>query len=368
MGTHYDPVHNIWIKDTPAPPSPSTTPSFDTVSLYIEYLQGKILAATFSWHAFGEGCSTAYSKAYNDQGTVLSNIKRDLLDLRDKQKKILTFGLTLLTAGIAGPIATVEAKALFEVGEKKIQEAAAGLIQKGADGVAEWAKGALEPPSFDEAFKPAGIPPDQYGNQLRKAIDLHASILEQQIVNFMKNGSAGMSLDGAKRLSDAILTTDYIKNPPQLTNEHDLKDYAKLVLWLAWAWARDLPYWQEHSDPSGYLAELRRFEALRKVLEDELHIDGVTQTYTPMRRQSRNVPKPPFLQRDADYEYVPSGPEEDLIDMAAFIKWSMSRDARTTLFAGMPAHPLGRKYVETQMEVHKMHAALHRMALIPDDD
>jgi hypothetical protein len=321
-------------------------PSFDSVDRYLLYAGGRIREAASTWKAFGYAASEAYSRAYDEQGRVLKEIQESLLKAREEEAQLLSLGLTILTVGVAGPVIAGKLKEVVEKGGEVVKDAAADLGKKAVEGSTELVKKYFEPASFNEAFRPAGIPPDQYGDELQETIEVETGVLEHEVIGFMEKGSAGMTMDGAKRLSESILNTDFIKNPPRLTDKRRLERYATLALWLAWAWARDRAYWEVHSIPTLYAKELSSFEPLRKVLREKLNIDpSIEQDALDWRRGVVKV-----------------------MNMDKFIDWSWGSGGRNALLSGMPAHPLGRRYAERQMQEGLVKIALRNMGVAVADD
>jgi hypothetical protein len=116
----------------------------------------------------------------------------------------MTLALTILTVGVAGPIASVLVKdkaakvfeklaenlqgkasktALKAAGEM-VKDSAGDLTKKGLEKVAEEVSKAYERPSAEDAFHSSGVPPDQYGDQLQEAIDLQTGVLQKLITAF----------------------------------------------------------------------------------------------------------------------------------------------------------------------------------------
>jgi len=146
----------------------------------------------------------------------------------------MTLALTILTAGVAGPIASVlvkdkaakvfeklaenmqgkASKTALEAAGEMVKDSAGDLTKKGLEKVAQEVSKAYERPSVEDAFHSSGVPPDQYGDQLQEAIDLQTGVLQKLITAFMRKGSAGMTMDDAKQLLSRILNTDFVKYPP----------------------------------------------------------------------------------------------------------------------------------------------------------
>ena len=150
--------------------------------------------------------------------------------MRKEDAERMTLALTILTVGVAGPIASVlvkdkaakvfeklaenlqgkASKTALEAAGEMVKDSAGDLTKKGLEKVAEEVSKAYERPSVEDAFHSSGVPPDQYGDQLQEAIDLQTGVLQKLITAFMRKGSAGMTMDEAKQLLSRITATGSI--------------------------------------------------------------------------------------------------------------------------------------------------------------
>lgn len=343
------------------------SPSYDSVLGYVVDVEAEIHKATAAWQAYGYAASDAYSKAYVHQGEVLKAVSANLEQMRKDEEAMLSLAFTILTVGVAGPLASAflkgkvdvaveevtaaikdqavvkTAKAAAEVAKDSLSDSAKKVMEKASDKITE----SLQSPSREEAFQPSGIPPDQYGDELQEAIQRQTGALEDTVVTFLRKGSAGMTMDGAKRLSQGILNSDFITRAPGAVNKSKLKTSASVALWLAWAWARDVKYWSVHNIPTipGVGKELAAFEPIRKELVEQLHLPAA----------------------DINQKAFSVTGKFDIMNMSGLIRWSFSAGARATLFAGMPANPLGRSYAEMQMQQSLLKINLQRMGFVSSD-
>ena len=328
-------------------------PTYDNSLAYVVSVEAEIRRATSKWKEYGYAASKAYSQAYNDQGEVLSKVGKNLEQLRKREEQVASLALTIFTVGIAGPLAAEVTTEVFEKGADVVKEQWVHLVNIGLEHGAELAAEHLGSSPSEELFKPAGIPPDQYGDELQEAIETRTSLLEDIVLDFLRKGSAGMKIDRAKALYDVILKTEFVQNPPVVTDRTKLRKHARFALWLAWLWARDLDYWKEHSNATHYRKELQSFEPVRLALDEfpiqhweqdlyvEPHNEGGIQTFSD---------------------------QVTLIDMEGYIEWSFRASARAALFAGIPSHPAGRKYAENQMAEHFLRMFLQRMGYFPSEE
>ena len=320
-------------------------PSFNTAGEYLTFLLTKLERCKSCWEAYGDACSEAYSLAYSKQYEVLKKVQKTLEQEAEQREKVLTFALSLLTVGVGGPIAGA---VVGKLASKVIAKDATELVKKAGEWAAEKAKEPIKSgtelagkhlfkaPSTEEAFRPAGVPPDQYGNKVQKGIHATAAALLRSVENFQSNGSAGMTLQGARSLTESILNYDFVKYPPDVdpdddTFTDDLTKNASMALWLGWAWLRDVPYWlndvhnvfnpQFNTEPG----------AFKPVLE------ALTQT---------GVPRNQITQKGNTY-----GVTWEVIDMWRFMQWSTSADAQTKLFQSMPMHPQGALAAQGRTQV-----------------
>jgi hypothetical protein len=346
-------------------------PTYNSSLAYVVSVEGEIREATSSWKAYGYAVSWAYSKAYNDQGTVLSDIKQNLEQLRKKEEMVASLALTILTVGVAGPFAAAATNEVFERGADVVKEQWVHLVNIGLEKTAEWASENLGSTSADDAFQPSGITPDQYGDSVQQAVETYTGFLEDTVLDFLRKGSENMTLDGAKKLYEAVLKTDFIRNPPKVTDTHKLRERATLALWLAWAWSRDVGYWRKHNDGTipRYREELEKYEPLRKLLHrfPMPAWDQRVYDYAPKNKVRRPAPSLFSRDDDDDGDDLPTG-HKTLIDMMGFLEWSVSHGARAALLSGMPAHPEGQRYAEVQMTKHFLEVALRRLGFDVSDN
>jgi len=269
-----------------------SSPTFSDALSYVVDAQDEILSAVADWKSYADAAAEAYSQAYEDQGIVLGSVNKRLEEMRKEDAERMTLALTILTVGVAGPIASVlvkdkaakvfeklaenlqgkASKTALEAGEM-VKDSAGDLTKKGLEKVAEEVSKAYERPSVEDAFHSSGVPPDQYGDQLQEAIDLQTGVLQKLITAFMRKGSAGMTMDEAKQLLTRILNTDFVKYPPSAVKKGVLRKKASVALWLVWAWDRDQEYWERHSLLFN-AKELSAFEPVRRVLVDQLQFPG----------------------------------------------------------------------------------------------
>jgi hypothetical protein len=188
-----------------------SSPTFSDALSYVVDAQAEILSAVADWKSYADAAAEAYSQAYEDQGRVLGSVNKRLGEMRKEDAERMTLALTILTVGVAGPIASVlvkdkaakvfeklaenlqgkASKTALEAAGEMVKDSAGDLTKKGLEKVAEEVSKAYERPSVEDAFHSSGVPPDQYGDQLQEAIDLQTGVLQKLITAFMRKGSAG---------------------------------------------------------------------------------------------------------------------------------------------------------------------------------
>jgi hypothetical protein len=169
-----------------------SSPTFSDALSYVVDAQAEILSAVADWKSYADAAAEAYSQAYEDQGRVLGSVNKRLEEMRKEDAERMTLALTILTVGVAGPIASVlvkdkaakvfeklaenlqgkASKTALEAAGEMVKDSAGDLTKKGLEKVAEEVSKAYERPSVEDAFHSSGGPPDQYGDQLHEAIDL----------------------------------------------------------------------------------------------------------------------------------------------------------------------------------------------------
>jgi hypothetical protein len=295
-------------------------PSFTTAQEYLNFLGARIGQCKTHWEKYGNAVNGAYAYAWHRQEFILTQIKKNLDASQKAREAMLTFALNLLTVGVGGGVAGALAKKAYagasdelkkwavETAKEKIKEP----IKKGT----EWSYKHLASEPAEEAFKPAGISPDQYGSELMEGIEDRAGMLDDALVEVTKTS---VTLGGAKKLTEDLVNSPFMQEMPSRNITSDmLKPKASLALWLAWGWNRDVAYWSKMS----YIPndESVLFEPLRKELIN-LDVPSVRITQKSAMPMGRN------------FSYTP-----DVINMDAFISWSKSSEAIELLFRRLPAN------------------------------
>ena len=322
----------------PSPaPAKSANPAFNSVDGYLINALTVIMESNQNWEGYVDAASIAYSQAYNGQAKVLGGIAKAIEDQKKRDEMIATFVLSVVTVGVGGGLASAAIKRwgtpalekMFENTVDKIAEKAQEKVKEPLKGLTEWVVKGLGPATSEEAFKPSGIPPDQYGSRMKKSVHLITRGLLKILRSFQAQGSAGMTLNDARDLTDRLLNTEFVKNPPPDEAagddfQNDLAANASLGLWLAWAWGRDKSYWQVHNTPALFQRELNTFASVHSTL---IALGAPADTISQFGMMGRRV-----------------------IDMNGLIEWSFSHDAQASLMQALPKNPTGSQYA--RMELH----------------
>jgi DNA-binding protein YbaB len=285
------------------------------------------------WEHYGQAASKAYAAAWHSQDKVLTQVKKRIEERMEAERAVMSFALSLVTVGVAGPLAgaavkTLIAKAGIDMTQDEIKEAvkwAEEKVKEPTQKGTEWLVKRFEPPPDEEVFKPAGISPDEYGPQLLEGIEAQVGILQDLLVGLRE--SKRVTLHGAKALTENIVDRTFVRDMPALEITSDLlTPKAGLALWMGWAWtaARDVDYRMDFQYANDMTPILDL--ALRPL---GVPINLVSGTYSTDRsgRQKKTV-----------------------INMQGFVQWAKNPMASELLFRGLPKNAEGFKQVQTQLQ------------------
>ena len=211
---------------------PASVPQ--TAEGYLKYLKDRVDNANKHWSHYAWAVSHAYAKAYNDQLTLLSQVKNAIQARLEFEHDFVTFSLSLLTVGIAGGVAGVVARSMFDkstkTGEMMI-DAMKQVLQRAQKAAHDEDIAAISPKATvdADAFAPAGVTPEEYTTALQEGISYYSALLsdilmaieydsEPQKVSFgdtsinLKSSGLKLTADDARRLTEAILTNRRVKN------------------------------------------------------------------------------------------------------------------------------------------------------------
>jgi len=110
-----------------------SSPTFSDALSYVVDAQAEILSAVADWKSYADAAAEAYSQAYEDQGRVLGSVNKRLEEMRKEDAERMTLALTILTAGVAGPIASVLVKDKAAKVFEKLAENLQGKASKTAE-------------------------------------------------------------------------------------------------------------------------------------------------------------------------------------------------------------------------------------------
>jgi len=264
---------------------------------YMEDLQGYVHEAVAAWKVYADRASQAYAKAYEAQGNLLKNVKKELEEARKKEQEAMTFMLSLVTVGVAGPVAGYLAGKVATQLEKEAAEKfvdwAKDKAKEGAKDATEKAVKYLHPEALGEdPYEPAGVSPVEFMASMLERVDERDYTLTH-LVNQLKDSVTSPAL--AKYLAEVIVNTSFIQDTPPDVNKDLLAQRAELALWIAWAIPRDRSYWYKGyatNTPKGALGigrgDVGAEEILYKPLYDKLVTMGVPSSEIALWVQERN--------------------------------------------------------------------------------
>ena len=242
-----------------------------TAKEYIEQLSDAVTLADRTWTNYGWVASKAYADAYEDNQKTLTSIKVTQEAHRKADEARMAFVLSLLTVGVAGGIAGAVARSAAKAyadGSKVAEDVKKDvlkwlLIQQAAGPMNKQLVEALEPSATaNDVFVASDVTPAQYTSSLFAGISYTVALLTWlvyevkwdqtvSLVNYegskiqVRSGGE-LTVDGAKRLMEAVLATPFMKDMPPLgVDLGAMTRKASLALWIGWALARDAKYWKK---------------------------------------------------------------------------------------------------------------------------
>ncbi|MCL4796829.1 MAG: hypothetical protein KJZ84_19850 [Bryobacteraceae bacterium] len=318
----------------------------ETASHYLGGVRMDILEYTNKWERFANIARTSYRRAYQSQAAILTKVKQTIDARKKRDIEIMTFTLSLLTLGVAGTLTnrfvkklTDGAKSAGNVGELAAKIASDSLILDWTgDTMKALSKRAAEKLAHDplldklnlknpapngDAFSPAGMNPEEYGDRLSAGILLRSEILSDFARAFYDAFAESLPVENARAAKQALRQSRFFTDVPTGISEEALTRSAKQALWIGWAKARDLPYWEkanhEFNPEVWELTPIRdELVALGAPAGPITRINKMAGLYTPGRRQ------PPYS-----------------IDMVGLIRWARSPQAGQLLFGGLAGNAGG---------------------------
>lgn len=315
----------------------ATCPDCRTTEGYLSYLGQKIDQCKTHWEHYGQAASKAYAAAWHSQDDVLTKVKKRIEDRMEAERAMLSFALSLVTVGVAGPLAGAAvkigiAKGGIDMTQEEIKEAVKWAEEKVKEPTkkgTEWLVKHFEPAPNEDVFKPAGISPDEYGPQLLEGIEGQVGILQDLLVGLRESNR--VTLQGAKALTENIVDRTFVRDMPGLELTSDqLTPKAALALWMGWAWtaARDVDYRQDvqYAYDMTPILDL----ALRPL---GVPINLVSGKFSLSRTWGQNM--------------------KTVINMQGFVQWAGGPMASELLFRGLPKNAEGFKQVQTQLQTRR---------------
>jgi hypothetical protein len=303
-------------------------PKKNTAQDYLGYLGREITRIGDYWFKFGEHSVIAYQRAWDDQGTVLTNVKKNLERTAMVQEAMMTFALNIVTVGVGGAIAGTMVKKVYSALEKPGEAVAKELVDKAIEAtkkkieepikkITETSYKLLQSQPVEDAFNPPGLKPVAYGATLKAGI-LDRKIFLENMVHAIDVAGANISIDAALKLTTDVLNSPFMRDYPENVDEDLLYRKAYIAFWLGWIWVRDLPYWRMHSR---YYQEAQDFQPIL----DEL--TNIFPSSVIARITQRLMPGYGGMGYQIDDNADSIFGSQRVIDMERLIEWAYSMDA-----------------------------------------
>lgn len=233
------------------------------------------------WRGYFNGVAEAYAAAFKSQADILLQIQKKIEARRKEEAELMTFGLSLLTAGFGGMLSTYFSKKLVttraqgagvslseddEIFKELLGKAekAVGMLKDAAAQTAiatsrsERAKRVLDSVQIaigtksgdtpTEPFVPAGITPEEYGERLKQGAEERGNVIADLLRPFSDIAPIMPTLMAKAVDAKARQSEFFTKAPPSvMSNETKalLLKRAKLMLWLVWALSvPDRDFWK----------------------------------------------------------------------------------------------------------------------------
>ena len=319
-------------------------PRFTDKAQGLMWVSTQIGIATDTWHAYAEEASADYAWAWEHQGTVLKDVHDRILTRMKAEEANALFVLNLLTVGVGSALAGSCVKSIIgKTMEEKFIEKAADLasekikepIKKGN----EWIAKHLGSDPSEDAFKPPGMTPAEYGPRLKKGVYSRGKLLKKLLSDVLSN-PAGVTLQGVQNLADLVCNSDFVNHPPPELDDGQLKTPSLLGLWLSWAWGRDVAYWEVRSGGPSAFAK----------------INAENLDFEPVRQDLKKLGVP--LNQISQYGGLildKRRPDDNkVMDMYGFITWANSMDVVNLLFRDSDVSTEMQKKIQYQLMLRRM--------------
>jgi hypothetical protein len=325
---------------------------------YLKYLRDQVDRADKHWSHYGWAVSHAYATAYKNQVDQLRQVKNAIEARLEFEHDFVSFGLSLLTVGVAGGVAGIVARKMFDKGTKGGEimiDAVKQTLQRVQKATADEDIAAISPKATvsADAFAPTGVTAEEYTTSLQEGITYYSALLSDILdaVEYdsgpqnVKVGDATVTLKtsglkltaaDARRLTEAVLNSTYVKDlPPTEIKGVDLIPKASLALWIGWAYARDVQYWSK-----------ARITPYNNSVYDEQF------DWAPVQKNliSLGVPPDSITANGVEYLWMNRTRPITGLDMLGFLKWVASPASTALLFGGpLPKDAKGFEMVKGQM-------------------
>jgi hypothetical protein len=213
-----------------------------------DYFEGELKTCYDNWTNFINKLGKSYKDAYEANKTVLTHVKNKKLADAKREEMAFNFMLSLLTVGIAGGAASKLVGAIFEKSGKAAQDAGKQVFQFIFNSDVKIAQmvAADQRTVSSNVFEPIGPDPFSYYLNQEIAFSDKQLALDEAVQNARyRSRTTPISAKEAEDFVVGALEQPLIKNQPHpdKINFQDVTIKARLALWIAWAYARDIPYW-----------------------------------------------------------------------------------------------------------------------------
>lgn len=244
----------------------------ETAKGVLDSLLGRVNLRIAEWNLWAKKLAAAYSEAYGDVKRLLERVKAAKTLREQQSQERLSFMLSLLTVGLAGPIAkgftvgfeTSKTALKDKVIHEWLSDGISEVAKRGAEGLQELGLQAVTGSGVSESdpFVPPGPEPLDYYFKLTIPVE-ERTIAVGRVVESASLMSGAWTVEAARAFSSKIERGPFFR-PPAIPSHVVLKSRAKLALLIGWGLARDERYWKSHNSRQN--PEVFDFAPLRQEL------------------------------------------------------------------------------------------------------
>lgn len=318
----------------------------ETAPEILNSLRSDIHDYTIKWMKFATIARASYRAAYQSQAAILTRVKQAMDARKKRDLEMMTFTLSLLTLGVAGTLTNRFVKKITDTARSKdaVGELAAKIASDSL--ILDWTGDTMKalsrrsvdklvndplldklnlksPSSSGNAFSPAGISPEEYADRLEEGILGRSEILSDFVRGIYDHYAPVLPVENARAAKEALRRSPFFTDVPKGITDAVLTRSARRALWIGWAKARDLRYWEKSNHE--FNAEVWELVPVR----DELV--ALSAPPGPLTRVNKmaGLRGPGFR------------PQPYSIDMLGLIRWAKSPAAAQLLLEGLPLHSSG---------------------------